>query len=170
MTRRTFVAGSAALLLGGRRGAWAQDAGKTARDAAIALAISTAPDRHDRLVERRNFTPLPYRGELTLNPDGEHQNYTIRPCGEPMRQALVDFLVKDMGAERMPRDPNNDFYVVLKIEGKPFKLAVVDSDVTWVSIDMDKGDGNPKLMARVAERIDAAFATGKYDRLFGKTE
>ncbi len=87
-----------------------------------------------------------------------------------MRQALVEFLVKELGAERMPGDPNNNFYVVLKIEGKPFKLAVVDSDVTWVSIDMDKGDGDPKLMARVAERLDAALATGKYDRLFGKTE
>lgn len=125
---------------------------------------------HDRLVARRDFEPLPYHGELTLNPDGEYQNYTIRPCGEPMRQALVEFLVKELGAERMPGDPNNNFYVVLKIEGKPFKLAVVDSDVTWVSIDMDKGDGDPKLMARVAERLDAALATGKYDRLFGKTE
>lgn len=125
------------------------------------------PNGHDRLAERKSFTPFPYRGDLTVGKPGESQEYTLRPCGEPMRKALVDLLVTTMGATRLPPEPNNDFYVVLGLDGKKLKLAVVNGGVSWVSVGMDQGDGDPAVMTRVAERIDQTLASGKLDHLFG---
>lgn len=124
------------------------------------------PNGHDRLVARDRFTPLPYRGRLQLAAAGAAQSYTLRPAGEPMRAALLELLAKEMGATPLPNDPNNDFYRFLSIGGKPVKLAVVSGDVSWVTIDMDQGPGDPELMTRIAAVIDAALATGRYDKLF----
>ena len=55
-------------------------------------------DGADVLRERPAFTPLPYRGDLSLAKPGSIQSYTLRFGGEPLREAIVDLLVKELAA------------------------------------------------------------------------
>jgi len=55
--------------------------------------------------ERPAFTPLPYRGDLTLTKPGSIQSYTLRFGGAPLREAVVNLLEKELGGERVPEEP-----------------------------------------------------------------
>ncbi len=123
------------------------------------------PDGIDRLTARDRFTPLPYRGELTIGKPGEYASYTLRPGGKALRQAMIDVLVADLGAERMP-DELDGFNLVVKLEGKLIKASLVTSGDDFLSIGMDYGSTDPDLLRKVATALDAAIATGKYDALF----
>ncbi|MEO5894918.1 MAG: hypothetical protein ABIS06_04400 [Vicinamibacterales bacterium] len=49
--------------------------------------------------------------------------------------------------------------------GRSSGLAVIESP-GYVSVSMDAPEGDSKVMAAIAARIDAALATGNYDALF----
>lgn len=119
----------------------------------------------DSLVARERFTPLPYRGELSLGKPGEYQTYTLRPAGDSLRAAVVEYLQASFGGTRAP-DELNGFYQVVVVEGKPLKVSAVESGA-YVSVTLEPKDGDPALIQRVAAALDSALATGKYDSLFG---
>jgi hypothetical protein len=54
-------------------------------------------DGVDRLVQRRHFVPLPYKGELSVESDG-YRTYRLEKGSEALREALVDLLVRDFKA------------------------------------------------------------------------
>ena len=118
----------------------------------------------DVLVERSNFKPLPYRGDLALGKSGEYQSYTVRQCGEPLRDAIVDVLIRDLGAERITEE-SGGFRRRLRVKGKALTVSVIGTP-TYVHVSMEPQEGDPQLMSAVAATIDAALATGRYDALF----
>src|SRR5205085_8389378 len=56
-------------------------------------------DGADRLVARKDFKPLPFHGDLSPA-NGGWREYRLDLGSEPLRAALLDFVVKEMGAER----------------------------------------------------------------------
>jgi hypothetical protein len=120
------------------------------------------PDGADMLAERPTFVPLPYHGDLTLGKPGESQAYTLRPGGEPLRAALIDLMVRDLGGEHLP-DELNGYQQRVRLNGKVLNLAVIASPA-YVYVSMDEGD--PQIMSAIGARLDAALATGRYDALF----
>jgi hypothetical protein len=119
-------------------------------------------DGVDTLVERASFTPLPHRGELTQGKPGAYQSYTLRPGSELLRAAIIGLLVGELGGERLS-DELNGYQQRVKIDGEILNVTVGESP-SYVAVSTYKGD--PSVMSRLAARLDAALATGKYDALF----
>jgi hypothetical protein len=44
--------------------------------------------------------------------------------------------------------------------------VAADDSAGYVAVSMDSGAADPALMTRIAERLDAVMATGRYDELF----
>jgi hypothetical protein len=121
------------------------------------------PDGLDRLAEREGFVPIPYQGELSTG--SSQRSYRLEPAGPPLREALVRFLVTDFKAERLPADSGAYEYPV-RIGSEIVNVAAGSFD--YVSVSMAEGGASDRLIAEIAQRFDAALATGKYDGLFGK--
>ncbi len=120
-------------------------------------------DGIDRLVERKHFVPIPFRGAVTTE-DGGYQYYRIEKAGSALRVALLDFLVAEFRAERVPAD-SDAYEMPVKIDGRTVNVAA-SSDFGYVSVSMERGTGDTTLVTRIAERFDSVLATGKYDSLF----
>jgi hypothetical protein len=127
------------------------------------FAWERQPDGVDRLVERKDFVPLPWHGKLSG--EGNAENYRLEPAGEPLRNALVEFLVREFKAERLSTEPGA-YEHQLRIEGRVVKVAA-SSNFNYVLVSVEPGPNSSSLLAAMAERFDADLATGKYDALFG---
>ena len=117
-----------------------------------------------RLAARTQVTPLPHRGTVTTS-SGGYREYHMEPAGDPMFQALVSFLRDEMSATRTPEDEKASGYR-LQVEGQSV-YVINDESAHRVGIYMDRGVDS-RLVLKIAERFDAALATGKYDGMFGK--
>jgi hypothetical protein len=119
------------------------------------------PDDVEVLVERSNFVPLPYRGQLTLRKPGEAQGYVLLPAGEPLRNEVVRMLVEELHGKRLSDD--RDGRQRIRLDGKVVNVSLGS---TLVAVTMDFGEADPEVMRKVAAHLDAAFTTGRYDSLF----
>jgi hypothetical protein len=123
-------------------------------------------DGVDRLVERRNFVPLPYHGELTVESDG-YGTYRLEKGTAALRDALVDFLVSEFQAVRQPAD-SGAYEVPMTIAGHTVNVAF-SSEFGYVAVSLPRGGTqDTELVATIGKRFDAALATGRYDSLFGQ--
>lgn len=122
------------------------------------------PAGHDVLVERAGFTPLPWRGTLTLDYSG-YREYRIGPALAGLRPALIDFLVAEFQAQRLPAE-EADFSHEVVIGGDTVHISFREED-HHVGVWMDRGT-DTQLVATIAERFDAALATRRYDHLMGR--
>jgi hypothetical protein len=118
----------------------------------------------DSLVERKDFVPIPYHGELSVS--DTYRAYRLQPAREGLRTALVDFLVAEMKAERLPADSGAYVYPV-KINGQTVEIAY-GSNPGYVAVSMPTGNTDMTLVQAIARHLDTALATGRYDALFGK--
>ncbi|MEP7384392.1 MAG: hypothetical protein ABI910_22130 [Gemmatimonadota bacterium] len=123
-----------------------------------------APDGSIRLAARAHFTPIPYRGDREIDRNGVMSSYYLRPGGTALRDAMIDAMVRELGAERMP-DELNGYHKVVRYEGKLVKGAVVESG-GFISIGMEFGSEDSALMQRLADRLDVLLATGRFDEFF----
>lgn len=121
-------------------------------------------DGADELRERASFTPLPYRGDLSLARPGSIQSYTLRFGGEPLRDAVVDLLVKELAGERV-QETADSYRQRVKVAGKTVNVSVIGSP-EYVYVTLEGEDADRDAMSAIAARLDAALATGKYDALF----
>ena len=121
-------------------------------------------DGVDRLVERNDFVPIPYHGKLMMERD--FRAYWLEPAREQLRDAIIEFLVREMGGERVAVDSFAHDYPV-KVAGQNVNVAYGSSG-QYVSVTLDRGVTDITLLREVARRIDGALATGKYDAMFGK--
>jgi hypothetical protein len=128
------------------------------------FAWTRAVDGIDRLVARTAFTVLPYRGLLSTG-DAGPPAYTIRPGREPLREAILEILTAGLGGERLA-DDGSSFYRRVRLDGVTLHVSVIESE-SYVYVSPEPGQGNAAFMTRVAERLDAAFATGRWDHAFG---
>ncbi len=122
------------------------------------------PAGHDVLVERAGFTPYPYRGSLTLD-YSDYREYRIGPALAGLRPALIDFLVAEFQAERLPAEEDAFSHQVV-IDGDTVHISYREDD-HHVGIWMDRGT-DTRMVATIGDRFDAALRTGRYDHLFGR--
>jgi hypothetical protein len=128
------------------------------------FAWERGPDQVDRLVVRQDATPLPYRGKLSLGGDG-YREYRLQLAGQPVVEALVEFLKVEFKAESASKDEATSWYKV-RIAGRVVNVTTTGDDPI-VSVWMERGT-DTQLVADIARRFDEALATGKYDALFRK--
>jgi len=113
------------------------------------------------LEARSGVAPLPWKGLLT--PPNQSPEYQVGPAGEALFEAMASFLTAEMGATRTPEDQAASGWQA-HLDGTVLHLFDNTSE-HHVTIWLDQG-GDQKVLARIAERFDAALATGKYDALF----
>ena len=119
-------------------------------------------DGIDSLVERKGFVPLPYHTRNTGT-----SGYWLEPArGEPLRDAVIEFLVLEFKGERVPVGQYTYYYPV-KIEGEIINVAYGETG-HYVSLSVPDSVKDTKLLDAVAKRLDVELATGKYDSLFGR--
>lgn len=121
------------------------------------------PDGFDRLVERPHFAPIPYYGEFSEQ-DGEPK-YRIEKAGRELRASLLDFLVTDFKAERMPAD-SDAYEMPVQIGGKLVNVAAT-SDFSYVLVSMPGESKDSALIAAIGRRFNGKLASGKFDSMFG---
>lgn len=117
-----------------------------------------------QLAERSQFTPIPYVGIREIDAKGVMSSYYLKPGGTELRNAIVDAMVQELGAERLP-DELNGYHRVVRLDGRLLKAANVDGG-GFVSIGMDFGTVDSDFMKQLADRLDRLVATGKFDALF----
>jgi hypothetical protein len=119
----------------------------------------------DRLVERKDFVPLPYCGELDRGYGGTTL-YVVDGAGDGMRAAMETFLVDHLKAERLPMKEfahEHEF----RIDGHKVGVSgSADSHSVLVSAEAPAGSN---LIATLADQFNAELATGKHDGLFQNT-
>ncbi len=128
------------------------------------FAWERGPEGRDRLAERPRFDPLAWRGTLTTDTDG-YREYRLSPAGEPLREAVLDFLESEFGGQVMP--PQEYEY------GRRIRVGDAIVYVAWnegsrhVGLWMDRGT-DTVLVTEIAARFDATLRTGKFDHFFGR--
>jgi hypothetical protein len=118
----------------------------------------------DSLVERKNFVPIPYRGDLSL---GDFPSYELTPAGEPLRDALIEFLATEMDGERLGPEPGT-YEHRMKVNGQSIRVGYATGYKKYVSVTLERGSTEKSVLEAIAKRFDAALATGKYDAMFGR--
>jgi len=113
------------------------------------------------LEPRSGVQPLPWKGLLT--PPNQSPEYQVGPAGEAMFEAMASFLTTEMGATRTPEDQAASGWQA-HLNGTVLHLFDNTSE-HHVTIYLDQG-ADTTVLATIAERFDAALATGKYDALF----
>jgi hypothetical protein len=118
----------------------------------------------DRLAERRDFSPLPHRGRLE-DGAGRFRQYTVGHATEALLDALLEFLFEELGADRnTERSEYLTQYRVL-IDGMPIDVGYREGDTSVYAATALQSESAP-VITTIAERFDAALATGRYDHLF----
>jgi len=125
-------------------------------------AWSPNADGSSRLVARTNVTPLPWRGVLDETSGDGYREYKVGPAGRALFDAMATFLTTELGAAPSADDTASSSRE-LRIGGQLVHLF--ENEHHHVAIYMDR-ESDSRLVARIAERFDAALATGKYDALF----
>lgn len=116
----------------------------------------------DRLVERDDFSPIPYSGQISRSKDGS-LSYRLEPSGPPLRAALAQWLVDQWAAERLP-DEYDGLYWVVKIDGQLIRLTASES-FDYVNVE-SHGKSPAPVIERLGQAFDRELATGKHDKLF----
>lgn len=127
---------------------------------------TTGPDGADRLAERETFTPIPYEGRLTVGYGNAHE-YLLAPAGAELRAALVEFLVKELGAERVDATDPDAYAHRVRVGGQAV-LVSASRDARIVTVTTEERSADQAVVDRIAGQFDAALATGRYDALFGR--
>ena len=116
------------------------------------------------LEARSGVTPLPWKGLLTP-PSHSLPEYQVGPAGQAMFDAMAAFLTTELGATRTPEDEAaSGSGWQAHINGQVVHLFD-NTHEHHVTVFGDQG-ADTKVIATIAERFDAALATGKYDALF----
>ncbi len=128
-------------------------------------------DGVDKLIERSEFTPLPYKGKLSIE-YGNYHVYRLEPAGPPLRAAIVEWLVTELGAERLPAEADA-YKIAVKLEGHAVDVAA-STEFHYISISVPQTTTAPStaeegaLIDSIGKRLDAALATRRFDALFEK--
>jgi hypothetical protein len=120
-------------------------------------------DGADQLAERAHFTPLPYHGEMSTE-SGYGHSYRLEKGSDSLRAALIDFLVTDFKAQRLPADSGAYEYPV-RIGDQVLHVGH-GPGISCVIVSM-KEPGDSTLVPAIAKAFNAALATGTYDSMFG---
>lgn len=119
-------------------------------------------DGADRLVPRAHPDPPPFRGVMSSDDPG-YREYRVHLATSGLRAAMVDWLVREFQGERLPTD-STAYAEEVRVDGQTVYLSWDPSDRhvgVWVDSATDT-----RIVTTIAERWNAALATGRYDHLF----
>ena len=119
----------------------------------------------DRLVARRDFTPLPHRGSLSEARPGDYQSYVIAPGSAALQAAVVEILLKELGATSLAGEYATIDTPRLQLEGMPISVQFVEGG-SMVSVHANQSQ--PETMARMAAHVDRILASGRLDALLAE--
>lgn len=119
-------------------------------------------DGVDRLEVRASFTPLPHRGALSESKPGDYQSYVIAPGSAALQAAVVDILLKELGATRIDDEYATVNTPRVDLGGMPISVQYVEGG-SLVSVHSYKSQ--PETMARIAAHVDRILASGRLDAL-----
>jgi hypothetical protein len=125
------------------------------------FAWQKGADGVDSLVERTGFVPIPYHGRFATT-----DSYWFEPAREPLRDAVIDFLVTEFKGQRVPVD-SFAYEHPVTVDGRTINVAYGSSG-NYVSVSVPRGVTDRTLLETVARRLDEMLSTGKYDSMFGK--
>ena len=114
-----------------------------------------------RLLERKDFEPLPRRGSLKVSPYDGHREYEVSPVKPEMLDRVKAFLVKRHGAELQPPGPFVGTDVFLIGQDKINVMMHDDEVGVW----MDRGTDD-SIVEELATGFDEVLGTGDLDDLF----
>ena len=92
-------------------------------------------------------------------------SYTIGPGGDPLRDAVVMILETELGARILP-DGSYSAERKVRLDGQVITITTIESG-PYVYVAFEGGDGDVSFMRGLAARLDAAFATRRWDGVFG---
>jgi hypothetical protein len=92
-------------------------------------------------------------------------SYSIGPGKEPLRDAVVAIITSELGGELLP-DGNYGFNKRVRLDGKEIEVSYIESG-PYVYVSLEGSGGDVDFMRSLAARLDAAFATRKWDGVFG---
>lgn len=104
---------------------------------------------------------MPHRGRLKQEPG--YRQYDLSPVDSTMGEALIEFMIKEMGGERLPA---REYASSVEVKFNEGVVHVMSSD-NRVSTFMERGS-NTIHMVTLARKFDAALATRRYDSHFLK--
>lgn len=124
-------------------------------------------DGHDRLAARQGVAPLPYRVHRMGDP-GE-RSFSIQPVKAEMKDTLIAFLQREMGAERLSDEPGEQPTTPLRMGER--RVSVTYFPATYPGEDAHLNvwgefTKDTRHVERIADRFDAELRTGRYDALF----
>lgn len=123
---------------------------------------------HDRLVQRTDFTPLPYRGRLSG--EGQGQEYHLVPVKAELLDNLVGFLEQKFKAVRLETAQyDTSTYIDLQIGKQTVNLGYTRDGYSAPSIGVWlewQADQKGAVLEEIAQRFDEVLRTGVYDGLF----
>jgi hypothetical protein len=123
---------------------------------------SRGADGNDHLIPRAHPVPPPYRGVMSYD-EPDYREYRIYLATDSLREAMIDWLVREFQGERMPTD-SGAYALEVKVKGQVIHLSWDQSEGD-VGVWADRG-GDTSIVTRIAHAWDQALATGKYDRFF----
>lgn len=114
----------------------------------------------DRLQQRTDWKPLPFRGKLTVEDDG-YREYRLPTSRRALYDELVDFIVRAFEATPDSAAADTEARELI-VGGKTVNVSFYSQQP---SVWMSRGE-NSRLVAEIARRFDQKLATGKYDSQF----
>jgi hypothetical protein len=119
------------------------------------------PDGHDRLTPRPNVKPLPYQGQLSIEPSDGYREYRILPAKKELQDTVIAFVEREFGGVHQPPQSGSG-NVEIKVGEQTVNVSYYGDHVgVW----MDRGVDS-RLVAEIAARFDEELKTGRYDNLF----
>lgn len=135
------------------------------------FAWQSAVDAHDRLIQRADFTPLPYQGYFSGLPD--ERQYNLVPAKAELLDKLVGFLEQKYQAKQgATQRYDTSTYVDLQIGEQSITVSYANDSYSepkvsvWQGSTSEQTTREGKRIEEIGRSFDQVLRTGVYDMLF----
>ncbi|MBX3015108.1 MAG: hypothetical protein KF832_26555 [Caldilineaceae bacterium] len=119
----------------------------------------------DRLVQRPNFSRLPYTGRLTGTADS--REYRIVPVKAELLDQMVSFLEENFAATQLEVSRyDTSTYIDFQIGEEKITVSYADDSYSEPQLSLWAAEGSDQLIATIGQRFDEVLRTGVYDEFF----
>lgn len=123
----------------------------------------------EQLVERANFSPIPYHGEFVLDKVMMNTSYTLAPVKPELFETLIQFLEENYQAVQSgdleSDDTSKSLQLTLGEQQLSLYFTTYNLPAGELSLQVAEDQDN-QLLKAIGQRFDEVLASGKYDELF----